>query len=59
MEKKWLSINLDRAKADALRAFLKMAHIKYEASENWNLIHFEVFVDNDERKRCNEFLEVL
>lgn len=59
MEKKWLSINLDRVKADALRAFLKMAHIKYEASENWNLIHFEIFVDNDERKRCDEFLEVL
>lgn len=56
MEKNWLSVNLNKEVAKAFRSFLKALGIKYEASENYELIHFEVLVDDDELDICDEFL---
>lgn len=59
MNKKWLSVELDRGDAEAFRAFLRVQKIKYEASSAWDRIHFEAFANESECKMCDEFLEEL
>lgn len=53
----WKSVELEKAKADKLRKFLKGKGIRYEASECYNLIHFEILCNGDEVKEINAVLE--
>ena len=56
---KWISCELPRDKADDFKQYCKTAHIKYEASECFNLIHFECLVNADEMKKANDFIDTL
>lgn len=48
MKRNWEGFNTSKAFADVVKAILKFSGIKYEPSENGELVHFEVFMDNDE-----------
>jgi hypothetical protein len=43
--KKWYSYDLDGTTAKHHKTFLKKVNIKYEASEDYALIHFEIYAD--------------
>ena len=51
------SVELPRESAEDFKRYLKDNAIHYEASECYNLIHFEVLVDEYEEKECNQYLE--
>ena len=52
------SVELPKGKdSDEFKQFLKDSAIKYEPSEAWNMIHFEVLVDEYEENECNKYLE--
>ena len=57
-QKNYRNVDLQKGRsADDFRRFLKEEDIYYEASENGNLIHFEVLVDDDEEEDCNGYLD--
>lgn len=56
MKREWNCVNLNREEADLFRKFLRDAEIAYEPSEMGEFIHFEVFVNEQERTRCDAFL---
>ncbi len=58
-EKDWCSVTLEKPEAAKLKAFLRKEKIKYEPSEYGEKIHFSVFVDSGELKKCSDFLESL
>ena len=51
------SVELSPSIAEQFKIFLKKNKIKYEASSCYNLIHFEVLVDDELTSRCNDWLE--
>ena len=55
----WKNVELEKPEAHAFRVFLISKTIKFETSGAGPLVHFEVFVNDDELKECDEFLEVL
>ena len=57
--KKFYSIELDKDNAEKLKHYLKSSGIYYEPSSCYNLIHFEIKVDEVELRKVNEFLETL
>ena len=56
MNRNWNSVNLTKQDAYSFRTFLSNNKIRFETSENGNLIHFEVLVNDEERKVCDDFL---
>ena len=57
MEKKYTSVELNPgAEEMAFKAFLRQHKIKAESSGCFNLVHFEILVDEVERELCDEFL---
>ena len=56
MSKTWKNVELTKARADHLKAFLKKGNIKYEPSGAGDLIHFEIYCDETETEEINEFL---
>ena len=59
MEKKrrYMNVELHKGKeANDFRSFLKENDIYYEASEAYNMIHFEVLVNDIEGEDCNKYL---
>jgi len=55
----WKSVELSKADADKFRVFLKENGIKYEASGCFNLIHFQVHVNDTETNNIDAFLETI
>ena len=59
-ERKYTSVELNPGSEEmAFKAFLKQHHIKAESSGCFNLVHFEVLVNDAERELCDEFLSRL
>ena len=56
-ERKWKSVEVTREIADKLRRFLKVKGIRYEASGCYNLIHFQILVNERETEKINTWLE--
>lgn len=54
---RWYSTELPKATAGRFKEYCRDMNITYEASEAGNLIHFECFMDEKERKLADEFLE--
>ena len=57
--RKWLNVELSQADANELKNFLNDYDIKFESSECYDKIHFEVFVDEYEKEAINDFLDEL
>lgn len=57
--KNFYSVELNKDNAEKLKAFLKAEGIYFEPSSCYNLIHFEVKVDDEELEKVNAFLENL
>ena len=59
-ERKYTSVELNPgAEEMAFKAFLHEHRIKAESSGCFNLVHFEVLVNESERELCDEFLSQL
>lgn len=59
MEKKYYSIELNHVDSFKLKWFLSEHHIKYESSECYNLIHFEICCDKHEKDMLDSYLEMI
>lgn len=57
--KHFYSVELNKVDAEKLKSYLKENGIYFEPSSCYNLIHFEVKVDEAELKMVNSFLETL
>ena len=57
--RKWLNVELSQADANELKDFLNDNDIEFESSECYDEIHFEVLVDEYEKKAVNDFLNEL
>lgn len=57
--KKYYNVELNKDDAEKLKTFLKLNEIYYEPSSCYNLIHFEMKMDEAEVKMVDEFLESL
>lgn len=56
---KWYNVELDKENAEKLKAFLKSEGIYFEPSSCYNLIHFEIKLDENGIKKVNDFLDTL
>lgn len=57
---KWCSVELPQLAADKLRIFLHKNCISFETSGCYNLIHFEVYITDEEQfEMIEDFLEFL
>lgn len=52
----WYSVELTLDNAEIFREYLVKAGIKYEPSGCYNLVHFECYMTNDERKAANKYI---
>jgi len=59
MERHYCNVELNKEDAEKLKAFLKTNGIYFEPSSCYNLIHFEVKVNEAERKMVDDFLDTL
>ena len=57
--KNFYNVELNKEDAEKLKAYLKENGIYFEPSSCYNLIHFEVKVDEEELEKVNGFLEKL
>lgn len=57
MKRNWMNVELERETAERFGAFLKANGYKYESSGCFNLVHFEVYVDDEQVKACDEWLQ--
>ena len=57
--KRFYSVELNKEKAEKLKAYLKENGIYFEPSACYNLIHFEVEADKMELEKVNKFLAKL
>lgn len=57
--KSFYSVELNKEDAEKLKEYLKVNGIYFEPSSCYNLIHFEVKMDDAELKMVNNFLENL
>lgn len=58
-DKRWLNTEVTKDEYKKLKKFLVDNGIKHEASGAYNLIHVEVYVDEYEKKKLNDFLDTL
>ena len=59
LTKKYYSVELSNEKAEALKVFLKQNNIYFEPSACYNLIHFEIELNEIELDKVNNFLKTL
>ena len=57
--KRFYNAELNKEDAEKLKVFLKENGIYFEPSACYNLIHFEIKVDETELKKVNDFLKTL
>lgn len=53
----WLNIEVTTEEAEMLKDFLDENDIEYETSEAYDLIHFEINVNDYERNAINDFID--
>ena len=53
----WYSVELTLDNAEIFREYLHKNGIKFEPSGCYNLVHFECYMTNDERKAANNFIQ--
>ena len=53
----WLNTEVTREEAEMLKDFLDENDIEYETSEAYDLIHFEINVNDYERNAINDFID--
>ena len=53
----WLNTEVTTDEAEMLKDFLDENDIEYEASEAYNLIHFEINVNEYEKEAINGFID--
>lgn len=56
-ERVWYGVELTVDNAEVFKYYLRENGIKYEPSSCYNLIHFEAYMTNEERKAANNFLQ--
>ena len=56
-EMKWYSTELPKETAGKLKEYLRDNKVKYEASECFSYIHFEIFTDVESVKLINSFID--
>lgn len=59
LNKKYYNVELTTDKAEALKVFLKQNNIYYEPSQCYNLIHFEIKLNEVELDKVNKYLNNL
>lgn len=57
--KQYYNVELNKDNAEKLKVFLKLNGIYFEPSSCYNLIHFEIKVNEAELEMVNDFLENL
>lgn len=57
--RKYFNVELNKDDAEKLKVFLKEKGIYFEPSSCYNLIHFEIKVNEEELKIVDEFLDSL
>lgn len=57
--KHFYNVELNKEDAEKLKAYLRDNGIYFEPSSCYNLIHFEIKVDEAEAEQVNKFLEEL
>lgn len=57
MNRSWVRCDIPKAKAARFNAYLRGNGIKYEPSENGNLIHFECLMSETEVELANYFID--
>lgn len=57
--REFYNVELNKDEAEKFKTYLKANGIYFEPSACYNLIHFEIKVDEAELKMVNEFLENL
>lgn len=55
--KRFYNVELNKEKAEKLKAYLKENKIYFEPSACYNLIHFEIKADMEELEKVNGFLK--
>lgn len=55
--KRFYSVELNKEDAEKLKVYLKENGIYFEPSACYNLVHFEIKVDEAELEKVNKFLE--
>ncbi len=55
----WKKVELNKADAEIFRKYLKTNGFYYEPSGCFNLIHFEIYVDENEAKTISNFLKTM
>ena len=58
-DKRWLNTEVTKDEYKKLKKFLVDNNIKHEASGAYNMIHVEVYVDEYEKKKVDDFLDTL
>ena len=58
-EMRWLSTELPKSIAGKFKEYCRDKHITYEASECFNLIHFEVFVTKKQAEEADDYIDLL
>lgn len=53
----WYSVELTLDNAEIFREYLHNNDIRFEPSGCYNLVHFECYMTNDERKAANNFIQ--
>ena len=53
----WLNTEVTTNEAEILKDFLDENDIEYETSEAYDLIHFEINVNDYERNAVNDFID--
>lgn len=53
----WLNTEVTKEEAEMLKDFLDENDIEYETSEAYDLIHFEINVNDYERNAINDFID--
>ena len=53
----WLNTEITTEEAEILKDFLDENDIEYETSEAYDLIHFEINVNEYERNAINDFID--
>lgn len=57
--RKFYSVELNKEDAEKLKAYLRVNGIYFEPSSCYNLVHFEIKVNEAELKKVDTFLENL
>lgn len=56
---KWVNTELPKKNSRTFKEYLRDMHIRFEASECGDLIHFECYMSQDEISKANAFIDSL